>query len=98
MGAAAEVVGVIVFTGEGGKPSAANARCYNSLNRLCGDRLLLAISERSLIFEIKIEIRVKFNSFVNFFAQTNQFSSGSGCQIAKAETENFRTPHIWVFN
>lgn len=48
------------------------------------------VSERSLIFEIKNEIRVKFNGFVNFFAQTSQFSSGSGCQMAKAETRKIQ--------
>jgi len=47
---------------------------------------------RSLIFRYKNQIHAKFNDFVNFFAQTSQFSSGSDCQIAKAETRKFSHP------
>ena len=51
---------------------------------------------RSLIFRYKNQIHAKLNDFVNFYAQTNQFSSGSSCQIAKAETRKFQDTHIWA--
>jgi hypothetical protein len=57
------------------------------------DEIVLSFSSfitgRSLIFRYKNQICAKFNDFVNFFAQTNKFSSGSGCQIAKAEIRSF---------